>query len=123
MAVKCLLARIAWNCQCHRHEIENKVRALAREILNDWDAVIAFVSDLSLPPTNNDAERALRHAVIARRISFGTRTDEGSRFDAAALSVIETCGKRRVDPWAYARDLITAARENAHLPRSPSRAA
>ena len=34
---------------------------------------------LQLPPTNNDAERALRHAVIARRISFGTRTDEGSR--------------------------------------------
>ena len=100
-----------------------KVRDLAREILNDWEAVIAFVSDLSLPPTNNDAERALRHAVIARRISFGTRTDEGSRFYAAALSVIETCRKRRVDPWAYACDLITAARKNAPLPKIPALAA
>jgi len=122
-AVKRLLARIAWNCQCNRYENENKVRDLAREILNDWDAVIAFVSDLSLPPTNNDAERALRHAVIARRISFGTRTDEGSRFYAAALSVIETCRKRRVDPWAYACDLITAARKNAPLPQIPALAA
>jgi len=52
----------------------------------DWDAVVAFVSDPSLPPTNNDAERALRHAVIARRISFGTRTDEGSRYLALGLA-------------------------------------
>ena len=70
------------------------MRALAREILNDWNAVVAFVDDPRLPPTNNDAERALRHAVIARRIGFGTRTDEGSRCYAAALSVIETCRKR-----------------------------
>ncbi len=41
-----------------------KVRELAGEILNDWDAVVAFVFDPSLPPTNNDAERALRHAVM-----------------------------------------------------------
>ena len=68
-AVKRLMARIQWNCQSNRHEVENKVRELAGEILNDWDAVVAFVDDPSLPPTNNDAERALRHAVIARRIS------------------------------------------------------
>ena len=115
-AVKRLMARIDWNCQCNRYENEKKVRDLAREILNDWDAVIAFVSDPSLPPTNNDAERALRHAVIARRISFGTRTDEGSRFYAAALSVIDTCRKRGVDPWAYACDLIAAARSNPPYP-------
>ena len=79
--------------------------------------MIAFVHDPSLPPTNNDAERALRHAVIARRISFGTRTDEGSRCYAAALSVIETCRKRALDVAAYARDLIATARGGlAHPP-------
>jgi transposase len=116
-AVKRLLTRLKWNCQCNRYEVEEKVRALAREILNDWDAVIAFVHDPSLPPTNNDAERALRHAVIARRIGFGTRTDEGSRCYAAALSVIETCRKRALDTAAYARDLIAEARQG--LPHPP----
>ncbi len=72
------MARIEWNCQCNRYEVETKVRELAGEILNDWDAVVAFVFDPALPPTNNDAERALRHAVIARRISFGTRTDKAA---------------------------------------------
>ena len=78
-SIKRLLTRLKWNCQANQYAVEDKVRALAREILNDWDAVIAFVHDPSLPPTNNDAERALRHAVIARRIGYGTRTDEGSR--------------------------------------------
>jgi hypothetical protein len=122
-AVKRLMARIQWNCQCNRHEVEKKVRELAGEILNDWDAVVAFVYDPSLPPTNNDAERALRHAVIARRISFGTRTDEGSRFYAASLSVIETCRRRGVEPWTYACGLIAAARANLALPIIPIRAA
>ena len=116
-SVKRLLTRLKWNCQGNQYAVEDKVRALAREILNDWDAVIAFVCDPRLPPTNNDAERALRHAVIARRIGYGTRTDEGSRCYAAALSVIETCRKRSLDVAAYARDLIATARQGlAHPP-------
>jgi transposase len=115
--VRRILTRIKWDCQCNKYEGDEKVRALAREILNDWDAVIAFVGDPNLPPTNNDAERALRHAVIARRLSFGTRTDEGSRFYAAGLSIIETCRKRGVDAWDYACQLIKSAR--AGLPHPP----
>jgi transposase len=121
-AVKRLMARIEWNCQCNRHEVEKKVRDLAGEILNDWEAVVAFVSAPNLPPTNNEAERALRHAVIARRISFGTRTDEGSRFYAAGLSVIATCRQRGVETWAYAGRLIAAARANLPAPQLPTRA-
>jgi transposase len=121
-AVKRLMARLKWNCQCNRNEDEKKVRELAGEILNDWNAIVAFVFDPALPPTNNDAERALRHAVIARRISFGTRTAEGSRFYAAALSVIDTCRKRGVDTWAYACGLIAAARAGLPAPAIPTRA-
>ena len=43
--VKRLMASIKWNCQCNRYEDEKKVRELAGEILNDWDAVVAFVFD------------------------------------------------------------------------------
>ncbi len=120
-----LMKRIKWSCQCNKWDGEEKVRALAREILNDWDAVMAFVENPSLPPTNNDAERALRHAVLARAISFGTRTDEGSRFYAAALSVIDTCRKRGADPWTFAAKMIAAARTGAltPAPHTPSQCA
>ena len=106
-----ILARLKRACNLGSKEDYPKLRALAREILNDWDAVVAFVKNPGLPPTNNEAERALRHAVISRRISFGTRTSEGSRSYAALLSVIETCRLRGQDPWVYIAQTIALARK------------
>jgi len=99
-----------------RHE---KLKALANEILNDWDAVIAAVNNPNLPLTNNEAERALRHAVIARRISHGTRTSEGSIAYSCLLSVIETCRLRQVNPWEYISSVIKLARRGLSPPKFP----
>ncbi len=120
-AIMRLMAGIKWSCQCNRHEVDTKLPRLAGEILNDWDAVITFVGDPDVPPTNNDdAERAHRNAVIFRRISFDTRSVEGSRLYAAALSVIDTCRKHRTDPWAYGSAQITAGRANTLLSTVPA---
>jgi transposase len=97
-----------------------KLKALANEILNDWDAVVAFVSNPQLPVTNNHAERALRHAVIARRIGFGTRTSEGSNAYAALLSVIETCRLRCLNPWTFLAEVISLRRQGLDAPLIPS---
>ncbi len=103
-----LLSHLCRVCHLGQKAAHAKLRGLAREILNDWEAVVAFVNHPDLPPTNNEpegrrslAERALRHAVIARRIGFGTRTDEGSLAYISLLSVIETCRLRNIDPWSY----------------------
>ncbi|MCP4112874.1 MAG: transposase, partial [Desulfobacteraceae bacterium] len=87
-------------------------------ILNDWDAVAAFVKNPGLPPTDNEAERALRHAVISRRISFGTRTTEGRAY-AALLSVTETCRLRNQDIWAYIAQAIALGRKGITPPGIP----
>jgi transposase len=96
-----------------------KLKALANEILTDWDAVVACFYNSQLPPTNNEAERALRHAVIARRISYGTRSTEGSLAYCSLLSVIETCRLRKVDPWAYIAMVLTQARKGIKHPPIP----
>ncbi|MGD9825677.1 IS66 family transposase [Desulfobacter sp.] len=106
-----ILARLKKVCKLGSEEEHEKLRAVAKEILNDWDAVVAFVKNSFLPPTNNEAERALRHAVIARRICFGTRTTEGSRAYAALLSVIETCRLRGQDPWSYIAETVALGRK------------
>ena len=93
-----------------------KLQALAKEILNDWDAVVAFVKNPELPPTNNEAERALRHAVIARNIGFGTRTSEGSLAYSSLLSVIETCRLRDINPWIYIAEVLANARQGLSPP-------
>jgi transposase len=87
--------------------------------LRSWDAVVAFFYNPQLPPTNNEAERALRHAVIARRISYGTRSSEGSLAYCSILSVIETCRLRKVDPWSYIAQVLTQARKGIKCEKIP----
>lgn len=106
---------------CRLNEDAAAAKAPAREILNDWEAITAFVTNPDLPPTNNAADRALRHAVIARRISFGTTTNEGSRAYAAILSVVETCRRRKLDPWALITEAVANARRGVQPPMLPAR--
>ena len=114
--IRKLLAGLRRVCHLGKKADHNKLQALAKEILNDWDAVVAFVNHPELPPTNNEAERALRHAVIARQIGFGTRTREGSLAYSSLLSVIETCRLRDLNPWTYIAEVLALARQGLSPP-------
>ena len=54
-----------------------------------------------IEPTNNDAERALRHAVIYRKISGGTDSESGSRFVERILTVVATCRQQDINVLDY----------------------
>lgn len=106
-------------CLRHWFSEHEKMRALAREFIYDWDAIWAVLSDPHLPLTNNEVERLLRHWVIARRISHGTRTPQGSRVVTLLASVIETCRKRKVSPWPYLAEVIAQRRKGGTVPPLP----
>jgi transposase len=108
----------AW-CQKHRDSQHEKTRQLAREFLNDWAAIWTVLEYPDLPITNNIAERALRQWVIARKISYGTRTKQGSRAFALLASVIETCRQRKVSPWTYLAEVIAERRKGNPAPPLP----
>ena len=96
-----------------------KARALAREMLNDWDAIFQVLAHPHLPLTNNEAEQALRHWVILRGICHGTRTEDGTRILAILISVIETCRIRQQSPWIYFAEVIRQRRAGFPVPRLP----
>jgi len=106
-------------CDQHWDAEHEKTRALAREFLNDWDTFWVVLDYPWLPLTNNEAERALRHWVIGRRISYGTRTEQGSRAFALTISVIETCRKRGASPWPYLAEVIRQRRKGLPAPALP----
>jgi transposase len=115
-----LLAELRAACEQHQSHPHAKTHALAVELLNDWDAIFQVLHHPELPLTNNDAERALRHWVIARKISHGTRTATGSRVFALLASVIDTCRQRGHSPWPYIAAAIAdrrAGRPLAPLPQ------
>ena len=51
--------------------------------------LFAFVDGVE--PTNNAAERALRHGVLWRKMSHGPKSVVGSEYLACIWSVVETC--------------------------------
>ena len=107
-------------CLQMKSSTHKKTRELAGEMLNDWDAIFRVLDYPHLPLTNNEAERALRHWVILRRISFGTRTEQGSRIFAILASVIETCRIRQQSPWRYLESVIDNRRAGFIAPPLPA---
>jgi transposase len=67
-----------------------KVAGQCREILKLEGALFTFVRVAGVEPTNNMAERAIRPAVLWRKGSFGTDSEQGSRFVERILTVVTT---------------------------------
>src|ERR1700677_757902 len=61
---------------------------------NDRQRVLNFLYNPEVEPTNNRAERALRPAVIARKISHCSKNERGSEAFAAFTSVVRTTVKK-----------------------------
>ena len=114
-----LLESFSAECERMLDSKHEKARALAVEFLNDWEAIFMVLRYPHLPLTNNEAERALRHWVIIRKISHGTRSDEGTRVFALLASVIDTCRQRDVSPWRYLEQVIRERRAGRNAPPLP----
>jgi len=76
-----------------------------KELVEHQENLWTFLDVEGVEPTNNAAERSLRHAVIWRKLSFGTQSNGGSRFVERLLTVIETCRRQSQNAFAW---LVTA---------------
>jgi transposase len=97
-----------WLRQGFRTELEGgahcacpKTAATCQELLVREPALWTFVRVPGLDPTNNAAERALRHAVQWRKTSYGTDSLGGSHFVENILTVAATCRQQDRNTLAY----------------------
>jgi len=60
-----------------------------------------FVRVEGIEPTNYEAERSLRHAVLYRKTSGGTDSESGSRFVERILTVVATCRQQKLNVLEY----------------------
>ena len=74
-----------------------KTAGTCRELLAGETHLWTFVRVEGIEPTNNDAERALRHGVIYRKLSGGTASESGSRFVERMLTVVATCRQQEIN--------------------------
>jgi transposase len=66
-------------------------------------------------PTNNNAERGLRAAVIWRRLSQCTKSERGRRFVERALTVVMSLRAQGRNVFAFLRDMLSPDRQTPSL--------
>ncbi|MGC2372917.1 MAG: IS66 family transposase [Solirubrobacteraceae bacterium] len=83
-------------------------RGMARNLLKAWPALWTFAAHDNVQPTNNHAERALRGAVIYRKLSLGSQSHGGERRIERLLSAHTTCRLQDRSLFLYLTDTLTA---------------
>ena len=86
---------------CRR--IERHIKSLPR---TRYGELFVFVSHPETPPDNNAAERSLRHLVISRKFSGGTRSEAGSGSKMTLASLFGTWRARGLNPLLECRRLL-----------------
>jgi transposase len=88
---------------------EPRTAGTCRDILKRREALWTFVQVDGVEPTNNTAERALRPGVLWRKGSFGTQSEEGSRFVESMMTVVATLKQQQRNVLGYLTEACEAA--------------
>jgi transposase len=97
----------------HDSKLRNQCKSLHTHSEHLW----RFLTVKGIEPTNNHAERALRPAVIYRKLSFGTQSNSGSRFVERIFSVLETCRMQKRSGFEFLVEAIRAKLSNHPAPK------
>ncbi len=82
--------------------------------LSNWDALVRYCQDGDLEIDNNGAERSLRGVAVGRRNWTFFGSDNGGSTAAVLSSLIATCKRHQIDPFAYLRDVLDRISAHPH---------
>jgi hypothetical protein len=99
---------------------EPNAKRLAKRLLKYQGELTAFLWDKDLDPTNNAAERALRPAVVARKISGGSRSTNGAKAWATLASLLKTATQQNRKLMDTIRSMLIAAWSSQQPPTMPT---
>ena len=104
-------------------DLEKKLLALCHPFSNDQAApqaklcrhierfikeLFVFVSHPDVPSENNAAERSPRHLVISRKISGGTRSEQGTDSRMTLASLLGAWRAKGLNPLSECRNLLAS---------------
>lgn len=98
---------------CNPHQ---STAGTCRRLLRQWPILWTFTRYEGVEPTNNAAERALRHGVIWRKLCYGTASAAGSRFVERILSAVATARQQDCDLLDFLYAALSAHRQRAPVP-------
>jgi len=91
----------------NRHYKHNTIRRFVNNLAHrDIENLFRFTTDPEVNPTNNISERELRHLVMIRRISNGSRSTRGALVTAQLTSIIQTLRLRKQNVLEELQNII-----------------
>jgi transposase len=112
-AVQTWYARVVHLLEHHRLR-KDEAGTLARTLERELGALWTFVVEAGVEPTNNRAERALRFAVLWRKMTQGTYNEKGDRWVERILSVRETCRLRGIPTYPILVEAVSCYFNGRH---------
>lgn len=98
-----------------------KARGTAKDILRQWDSLWTYVHREGAVPTNNEAERSIRKAVLWRKVSLGVDSEDGARFVERMLTLAGTARRRGIDLLQWLTRALQARLEGRPAPAFQAR--
>jgi len=93
-----------------------RTRGLAKSLIKLWPALWTFATVDGVEPTNNHAERSLRGAVIYRKLSLGSQSQDGETRIGRLLSAHTTCRLQNRSLFDYLTNALTHHARGAPIP-------
>ena len=91
-------------------------RVFAKSLIKRWPALSSFAHTDGVEPTNNHAQRGLRGALIYRKLSRGSQSEQGERTIERLLSASITCRLQNRSLFAYPTDVLHASIRGDPIP-------
>lgn len=85
---------------------ESPMATLCGRAITFMPELFVFVRFENVPSSNNNAERILRHTVVARKISGGTRSEKGSLTKTILTSLFDTWKLQNLNPFQEFKSML-----------------
>jgi len=90
-----------------------KAEKFRKRLLKQIDELVTCLDFVEVSSHNNFVERLLRLSVIMRKITFGNRSEEGSKNHEVIMSLLQTARLKEINPLSFLYALLTNKTEAA----------
>jgi len=94
-------------------------KRLAKRLDHYGEPLLTFVEHPDVPSSNNHAEREVRPAVLMRKASYGSQSEQGAATRATLMTVFRTLHRRGLDPLKTVEAALRTYAETGTVPAMP----
>ena len=98
-----------------RPPCRSEAQNIAKRFRKHGDYYFTFLDTAAVEPTNNAMERGFRHLVIDRKLTQGTRGENGRRWCERIWTVLATCAQQGRSAFDFIHQTV-----NDHFSRNPA---